>query len=114
MNPELRERIQQICDATSASQPVAISIHLGNSVWLKQHYTSLRWKNLGDDSQTSFLAKIPGTAFFSKVAGTERSSLYFLASDGAGNTLQFGEDAICADEIDMEKLAFSVNASEGG
>lgn len=114
MNAELRERIQQICGATSASQPVAISIHLGNSVWLKQHYTSLRWKNLGDESETSFLSKIPGTAFFSKVAGMEKSTIVFQAADAAGNTLQFGEDAICTDEIDMEKLAFSVDAGATG
>jgi hypothetical protein len=112
MNPEFRQRIQQICDATSPNQPVAISIHLGNSVWLKQQYTSLRWKNLGDDSQTSFLSKIPGTALFSKVAGMERSTLYFQASDPAGNSLQFGEDAIVTNEVDMDKLAFSVNASD--
>lgn len=114
MNAESRQRIQQICDATSLNQPVAISIHLGNSVWLKQQYTSLRWKNLGDESQTSFLSKIPGTALFTKVAGMERSNLYFQASDTAGNTLQFGEDAIVADEIDTDKLAFSVNASDAG
>jgi|SRR5579859_7725367 len=114
MNPELKERIQQICHGTSANDPVAISIHLGNSVWLKQHYTSLRWKDLGDESQTSFLSKVPGTAFFSKVAGTARSNVCFLASDAAGNTLQFGEDAICTDEIDMEKLAFSVDANDAG
>ncbi|HWY75661.1 MAG TPA: hypothetical protein VN281_08585 [Verrucomicrobiae bacterium] len=111
MDPELRERIQQICDATSANQPVAISIHLGNSVWLKQHYISLRWKNLGDESQTSFLSKVPGTAFFTKVAGVAKSGVCFQASDAAGNTLQFEEDDICPDEIDMEKLAFSVDAS---
>jgi hypothetical protein len=111
MNPELRNRIEQICDATSATQPVAISIHLGNSVWLKQHYTSLRWKNLGDESQTSFLSKVPGTAFFTKVAGIAKSNVCFQASDDAGNTLQFGEDAIWTDEIDLEKLAFSIDAS---
>ena len=111
MSPELKERIQQICDATSVAQPVAISIHLGNSVWMKQLYTSLRWKNLGDESQTSFFSKIPGTAFFSKVAGIETSTVVFQAGDGEGNTLQFGEDAILPDEIDMEKLAFSVSAS---
>ena len=114
MNPELTERIQQICRATSANQPVAISIHLGKSVWLKQHYTSLRWKNLGEASQTSFFTKVPGTAFFSKVAGMGRSNVRFQASDAAGNTLQFGEEAICTDEIDMENLAFSVDASDAG